>query len=230
MNINNLPVNRRVIRGNNTNLNKRVFGEKKYENSDQINNISIRSSFVDVKILVSDSAKDIEIYFHGQVKMNGDISFSVRTKKDELKVILVGSGIFVSGDLQLDITIPPKMFKSIYIKSNSADITLDEKVLVEQLQMETLSGDLITNATFKTVNISATSGDVKLFTRAKEDISVVISTTSGDVLAQFINIKNLNLLTKTTTGDIMNCRKIATGSYNADLVDISTTSGDITIS
>lgn len=218
-------VNGRVINGGGTG-NPKKFDERKSEDVNNVEKITIDSTVADVNVSVSNSSK-VEAHFYGQADVDGDVKFDVCVVNRELRITLKFTGNCYTGSLNLDVTVPQKTFKAITAKSSSADITLSEGVSMDYFKVKTQSGDLESNATFANASITTMSGDVELYIDAKENISVEISTMSGDVSAEFNNIGYIDLSTSSMSGDVRNRHKGATG-YTAN-VDISTMSGDIRI-
>lgn len=218
-------VNGRVLRGEEIGKFQK-FDERKAEDCSNIEKIAINSTFVDVNVSVSNSSK-VEAHFYDEANIDGGVNFDVQVVNRELRITLAFTGNCFNGNLKLDVTVPQKIFKVIFAKSSSADITLNEGVSTDYLKVKTKSGDLETNATVNTVFVSTMSGDVELYIDAIQDINVEISTMSGDVSAKFNNIGHINLSTSSMSGDVRNRHKEIRG-YNAD-VDISTMSGDIRI-
>ena len=202
-----------------------LIDELKSKKADNIEKISIDSDVIDVKISLSNSSI-VEAHLYGQANINGCINFDVYIVKNELRVILNIEGTCY-GTLKLDITVPPKIFKKIKLNSISADITLNEGVSTEYIEMETQSGDIQTNATFAKAYVSTISGDVKAYINAKEKISAEISTISGDVLTKLKNVGKIKLSTRSLSGDIKRNHKKGIG--HSASINISTTSGDITV-
>lgn len=218
-------VNGRVINGGGIGKSQK-FDERKAEDANNVEKITIDSTVADVNVSVSNSSK-VEAHFYGQADVDGDVKFDVCVINRELKITLKFTGNCYNGSLNLDVTVPQKTFKAITAKSSSADITLSEGVSMDYFKVKTQSGDLESNATFANASITTTSGDVELYIDAKENISVEISTMSGDVSAEFNNVGYIDLSTSSMSGDVRNRHKGGTG-YTAN-VDISTMSGDIRI-
>ncbi len=218
-------INGRVVNGGGTGKTQK-FDEKKSEDANNVEKITIDSTFVDVNISASATSK-IEVHFYGQADVDGEVKFDVRLVNRELKITLNFTGNCYNGNLKLDVSVPHKTFKAISAKSSSADITLSESVSTEHLKVKTQSGDLETGATFTNASVTTMSGDVELCINANKDIVVEISTMSGDVSTEFNNIGQVNLSTSSMSGDVRNRHKGGTG-YTAD-VEISTMSGDIRI-
>ena len=202
------------------------FDQIKAEDCSNIDKITIKSTFCDVNVSVSNSSK-VEAHFYGKAIIDREVNFVFRAVNSELIITLETTGTCFNGNLKLDVTVPKKTFKVISAKSSSADITLNEGVSTDYLKVKTQSGDLETNATVNNVSVSTMSGDVELCIDATQDINVGVSTMSGDVSAEFNNIGHINLSTSSMSGDVRNRHKESRG-YNAD-VDISTMSGDIRI-
>lgn len=202
------------------------FDENKSENADNVEKITIDSTFVDVNISVSNSS-NVDAHFYGQADVDGEVKFDVRLVNRELKITLNVTGNCYNGNLKLDVTVPHKTFNAISAKSSSADIILNEGVATDHLKVKTQSGDLETNASFTNASITTMSGDVELCINANKDIVVEISTMSGNVSTEFNNIGQVNLSTSSMSGNVRDRHKGGTG-YTAD-VDISTMSGDISI-
>ncbi len=218
-------VNGRVINGGGTVKNQK-FDERKSEDANNVEKITIDSTMADINVSVSNSSK-VEAHFYGQADVDGDIKFDVCVINRELRITLKFTGNCYNGSLNLDVTVPQKTFKAITAKSSSTDITLGKGVSTDYIKVKTQSGDLKSNATFANASITTMSGDVELYIDAKENISVEISTMSGDVSAKFNNVGYIDLSTSSMSEDVRNCHKGATG-YTAN-VEISTMSGDIRI-
>lgn len=215
----------RVLNGDGT-CETQKFDEIKSEYANNVEKITIDSTFADVNISVSNSSK-VEAHFYGQASVEGEINFDVRLVNGELRIILKFVGNCYNNNLKLDITVPDKTFKVISVKNASGDITLSEDVSTEQLKVKTMSGDLETNATFTNASISNMSGDIELSINASKDIVAEISTMSGNVSAEFNNIRQVNLSTSSMSGNVKNRHKGEAG-YTAN-VYISTMSGNIRI-
>ena len=206
--------------------NTQKFDEVKAKDCSNIEKISINSALYDVNVSVSNSSK-VEAHFYGEANIDGDVNFDVYVVNCELIITLKFTGNCSYGNLKLDVTIPQKIFKVISANSSSANITLNEGVLVNYLKAKTISGDLKTKATVNNASVSTMSGNIGFCTNATQDINVEISTMSGNVSVEFNNIGHINLSTNSMSGNVKNLHKERRG-YNAD-VDISTMSGNISI-
>jgi len=221
----NVIINGRVVNGGGTGKTQK-FDEKSSTDANNVEKISIDSTFVDVNISGSNSSK-IEAHFYGQAVVDDDVDFDVRIINRELRITLKFTGNCYNSNLKLNVTVPHKTFKAISAKSSSADITISEGVATDHLKVKTQSGDLETSATFANASITTMSGDVELSINASKDIVVEISTMSGNVSTEFNNIGHVNLSTSSMSGKVRNRHEGITG-YTAT-VEVSTMSGDIKI-
>ena len=217
-------VNGRVISGGGTSKTKKI-DERKSTNVNTVEKIVIDSTVVDVNVSVSNSPK-IEAHFYGQADVDGNMDFDVYVVNRELRITLKFLGCY-NGSLKLDVAVPQKTFKAITANTSSADITLDEGVSTDYINVKTKSGDIVCNATFTNASIETKSGDIELYIEAKQDIFVDISTKSGDVSAEFNNVGYIDLSTKSMSGKIRNRHKEESGYIARG--NISTMSGDIKI-
>ena len=218
-------VNGRVISGGKTGK-SRKFDERKSEDCSNIDKIVIDSTVADVSVSVTDSS-EVEAYFYGEAEIDGDVDFDLQLVNRELRITLHHTGNCFNGSLKLDITVPRKTFREISAKSSSGDITLNEGVSTDYLQVTIQSGDLETSAIASSFSVSMMSGDVELRIDAIQDINVNISIMSGDVSAEFNNIGHINLSASSMAGNVKNRHKEGNG-YIAN-VNISTMSGNIRI-
>lgn len=202
------------------------FDERKSVDGSTIERITISSAVADISVSPSKSS-NIEVCFHGQADISGDIKFDVSVVGYELKIMLDFTGSCYNSSLNLDITVPKKCFEAITATSSSADINLGEGISAKSFKVNTKSGNFKSQMAFTNASISTKSGDIELQVDAKNDIFVDISAMSGDVWAEFSNIDFIDLSTRSMSGSIRNRHRSEHG-YTA-IVDISTMSGDIEI-
>ena len=203
------------------------YDERKTEIAEDVENIIVDSTIADVNISVSDSS-NIEVHFYGEAKLDNDLNLDIEHKKDDVIIKLKYKGTSVNENLKLDISIPNNQYNLIKVESVSANISLSECISAKRIELNTSSGDVITDATFVETNISTMSGDVELYINSNEDISMDISTMSGDISIQVDNIDSIDFSTSTMTGDIRNKHEGSLGGYNAK-GELSTMSGDIIV-
>lgn len=203
------------------------YDELKTQEACDIKKVSVKSTFVQVKVSTSKSSK-VEAHLYGEANLDKELKLVLQKKLNEIEIVLQYEGNCYGSDLKLDIAIP-KTLKTINIKTVSAGIEIDETVSLEDIKVDSTSGKVGSYANFKKANISTISGKIKLNIFAKEDISLKASTISGKIVVNFGNIKNINLSASTMTGKVINCHETNIHGYNAN-VNISTVSGRITIS
>ena len=218
-------INGRVIGEGGTGKNQE-FNRMHSEAAENVEKITINSTFVDVNILASDSSI-VETHFYGKACIDGELDFDVQLVNRELKISLKCIGNCYDNNLKIDVSLPRKTFKAISVTTSSANIILDENIFTKQITIKTQSGELVSSATFTDAHFSTMSGDVELCINPIEDIMVNITTMSGDVLACLDNVGHVKLSSTTMSGNVRNLYKGNCG-YTADM-NIRTMSGDINI-
>ena len=219
-----------IVNGQNVsggkNIKLKKFDERKSEDCSNIDKIKISSVLANVNVSVCNSSA-IEAHFYGEAQIDGDIEFNVKVLRQELIIILEIIGTCLTGKLNLDITIPQKVFKAISITSSSGNINLNKGVSAKQINVSSMSGSLNLNADVNDISAHTMSGDIAICIDAHQFVTTTISTMSGDVSATFNNIGHINLHTKTMSGTVKDNHK-TDGCYSA-YVEISTMSGNIRI-
>ena len=230
-----------------------VNDSRSYELKDTLNNINISTYSTDVVISSSTSDK-IKVNVVGKAKKNSSLNtlFNINDSNSSEFSISEKDKISLGRSLTLNISIPSKYNKKIYINSASSDISLSGLNL-NVININNTSGDLnINNTSSSNTKINSTSGDINIGGNLG-DIS--INSTSGDIdlyldkLGDSINISsysgdidlsntetNYSLVFKTTSGDFynetsqiynksINTYTMTSGNGNSK-VNVSTISGD----
>lgn len=203
------------------------FEERKFKDASTVEKIIIDSKFANVTISASSSSQ-ICAYLHGQADtdVESHIDFEVQSVNDELTIVVKFTGSYY-GDLNLEVFVPRKVFKTIYVSTSSAKIVLNENVSTQYLKLKSLSGNLETNANFTNASFSTMSGNIELFVKATQNLIIDISTTNGNVSAKLDNIRIFSLYS-TSNGKTSKLKMKKDGTHTAD-VDFYTSSGKLII-
>ena len=221
-------VNGRIIGGGELGKTKK-FDETKIEKRRGIKKISVDSDISDVIFSVSDLWEEIKIHFYGQAVIDGDLSFNVCKKGNELQIKSKLSGSSLNGNLKLDITMPKKsFFEKISIKSISGNIYLYKGILPNRVEMVSDSGNLESHAKFTSHYAKTMSGRIYITVDAENDISIDASSVSGNITIELNNIGDVMLSASSMSGRVRNSHKEQEG-YIAD-IDASTMSENVVIS
>lgn len=153
-------INGKVINGNDS-ISYKKFDDRKEENAHNVEKINIDSSMANVDVSVSNPEK-VEAHFFGEISVDGDVKFDVKRILNEIIVTLNFSETSFGGNLKLNVTIPSKEFKQIFIKTNSGNVQLKENVATSSLKVKTHSGDVETNSIFRYAILKTMSGDIKI--------------------------------------------------------------------
>ncbi len=195
--------------------------QEQYDIED-INKISIELVASDLNIILTDDTK-LKIIQYSNNDLENDRLFRVINNESTFKVTENSYNIFWWGfnnySSTYDIYLPKTYNKELVIKTISGDITINDDLNLEQLQ------------------ITSTSGDMEIY-NIKVNNDFKIRTISGSITTGNIEASNVNI--ETTSGDmeiygIVADSDIHSVSGRVDLglmtgsLDLGTTSGDIRI-
>lgn len=235
---------------NGDNIGKKIrLEEKRAEKMENVDNITIKSDFIDVNIILSETSK-IEAELYGQITLDDDnsnvaLKFKLIDRELTISVDFEGSSCYNS--LKFDIAIPSKLFDKIYVETVSASVLAYGGIFTKLLEVNTVSGNfdfidefsadnilVITTigdfnfiGTFVNAKVSSNSGTIKFGVDAKNDIKLDITTAIGDVVVKLNNIGKLKLFPKTRCGILKN-NYDKLGKYTANIY-ITSVTGDIKI-
>lgn len=179
---------------------------------DFIEGIFVFSDYTNVNISSSNIAEKIEIKFSGELEVSGHFDLKADVSGKLLRIFLTYTGEYFSGDCELNITVPEKIFKSITVISTSAVICVDENVNAETVKLTTDTGDVFSHCIFKSLFITIDHGSITVDTIARSDIFVSISANTSELNAHFRNIcKSDNLQINTEHGKIINSNRLTRG-------------------
>lgn len=222
--------------------NECVINEKRTQSTVNVNRMNVDSSCLDVEISVAD-VSDIEVTIKGDAKKVPVIEFTTEVVEKEFCVkTRMRSGTYI-GCLYLEILVPKESrFKRISVESSTGDIEVSDKILVEELNVNTASGDVFLEKLrdLSSINIKTSTGDVEVSdyvetnflkiqtfsgeVEVSDDISadeVEISTSTGDInLSDTFYSKNIRI--NTSSGEVDISKLIASGE-----VYVETSTGDV---
>ena len=203
-----------------------VFDERKVENPLDIESIRIDLIVGEVNISVS-SSSEIETHFYGEVETEGEAKFSVQVANKELKIAFKITDKCYKHNLKLDVVLPKKIFFEISARTLSGNIALGKNVSAYDLNLQTINGNVETDAEFADAYISTNNGNVNVNVAAQENLWVEISTMNGDVVTTFNNVRLIIFYANSMYGKVKNSHNCKNG-YLAN-VEILVMKGDVTI-
>jgi len=168
--------------------------------SDRFDAITIKTTTADITFVPSDDVecrvvcKEHENEKHSVTVQNGVLLITLNDERAWYEHI----GI-ISASPEITIFLPEKEYSGLYVTSSTGDVTLPK------------------DFTFKDINITLSTGDVKSYATKSEEISIKVST--GDVHIENATADKIKILS--STGDIT-FKKI-----DASDIDIKTSTGDI---
>lgn len=188
----------------------------------------INSSCIDVRFLPSDN-ENIVIKLKGKCSKNSSIpKLDVKKEGGKLEINLVSSGMMI-GSITLDIMIPNKEYKSIFVKSQSANVYFGNKVKCETITFSTMSGNIDVDAECEFVDLNTLSGDINADIKASKNTSIKMKSMSGNIDLKLVNVSSATINHSTCVGRVSNMFCESANGYivTANLI---TTSGNIKIS
>lgn len=152
-------------------------------------------------------------------RMQGNFSFQSRNVTISLpqeRVMELGS-VSTSGDISIDGVNVNRL--TLTTTSGNVEISLEDEVQAERIQVNTTSGDMTIHAHAKATELRAVSGDVEFEGDCPE---LLVSTVSGDstISASMTNVKMTSV-----SGDM----ELNVQDARLRLVEANTTSGDLSI-
>lgn len=201
----------------------------------------IKSFGGDIAMKTSNDSK-IKITATGHLdKSSSDRLLQVLETSDEVTISEPEDAV---KNLEVRIEIPTSFSKELEVVSVSGDVTMENLTLANssvktvsgevtlnqinapELSVNTISGDTkIHNSSLKSVSGKSISGEIEIDN--KESADTHIKSISGDIKLKMPKTKPFQFNLKTISGDIKNEHAVDTASKLT--VEISTTSGDITI-
>lgn len=176
--------------------------EEEFVDINNISNISVSSSFVNVKVK-SEDRDDIRIHYHGNLKSNVRPKLKIDKVSNNIDIKLETSGssqVTSRSDVVLEVFLP-KSYKGNFNSATSSGKIDIENLIGENFNISSSSGKLgLDSLTGRNINISTSSGKVEL----EESIGKInIVTSSGGVdLDNTKNSQDIKVSTSSGSVDI----------------------------
>ena len=174
--------------------------EEKFADINGLSNISISSSFVNIKVKAQDR-DDIRIHYHGNLRSNVLPKLVLDKKSDTMDIKLETSSISqvtTHSDAVLEVFVP-NSFKGNFNSSTSSGKIDMENLVGKSFNISTSSGKLgLEDLQAQYINLASSSGKIEL----EDSIGKInISTSSGDVVLD--NNKNSeDIKVSTSSGSV----------------------------
>lgn len=209
------------FRNNSRNMTQFEVNQEEFASLDKIDNIDIKSSFIDVKVIEEDR-DDVRIKYYGRMRSNILPELIVKNKSDSLSISLdtkANSYSVSNSNVVLEIYVPTTYDNNYSLVTSSADVDM-ESIKGRNVDITTSSGDIeLNNVTGEKINLTSSSGDIDLeksighveISTSSGDVDldvrnnnneVNIITSSGDVEIEFSSESNYNVIGTTSSGDI----------------------------
>ena len=187
--------------------------------SDHFDTITIKTTTADITFVPSDGVecrvvcKEHENEKHSVNVQNGILSIELNDERAWYEHI----GI-ISASPEITVYLPEKEYSELFIKESTGDVTIPDDFGFKRIDVSLSTGDVKNYATAsEEISIKVTTGDVNLERTTAGKIIVLSST--GDV-----NLKNTTadkIIITSSTGDI------AFNGIDASEIEIKTSTGDV---
>lgn len=199
-----------------------TLDEEKLVALDDIKEIYVSSSFIDVKVSSSDR-DDVKINYYGTMKTNVVPELQVEKTLDTLKISLIDDKVYnytvVDSDVILEILIPRTYNENLNIEGSSSDIVVND-IELEILNTLSSSGNIaVENIYGDELSITSSSGNIDA--SKLEGNKLNLTSSSGEI--EIEDSKGIMIL-NSSSGDI----KLG-NRYNDKDIKINTSSGNISI-
>lgn len=203
-----------------------VLKEKTFKAS-QVNQLNFDMTSTDVVITGSDQLDQILIQYPESKKRsytveqeNGQLLITEKTKP-VFGLLNLDFDFLISENRTVQATLPKDVLTTLKIDASSGDVSIQDLVIKEEMQMELSSGSVKIENTQITgkLSIGLTSGDITLAEIKTEDLN--LRTTSGDIHIHQAEVAKLAKV-EVTSGDIL-----FDGFSAGQETDLSATSGNI---
>ena len=163
-------------------LNARDYVTKTYEITEEYNSIDIDVSTTDINIKLSTDGKCMVVTYEDE-----KIEYTPNVSNGTLKISKIDNRKWYdhigidAGNSQITIFLTQSQLDSLNIKATTSDVTINKEI------------------TFENININLSTGDVKCYASAQNQIKVKVST--GDIKLENLTTGSIDL--KATTGDVV---------------------------
>lgn len=180
---------------------KSNINEEKFFNIDNINEISILSSFIDIKV-TSEDRDDVRVNYYGEMRSNVVPKLEINKISNTLQIKLetphTNNYAVTNSNVVLEVFVP-ESFKDDFTFSNSSGNIYMRNLIGDKLHGTTSSGDIILeDINSKVLKLSTSSGNINgkdfigkiqadsssgnvVLTPMKTSDSIEVSTSSGNV-------------------------------------------------
>lgn len=168
---------------------------------DEISNINISSSFIDIKVTEEDR-EDVGIHYYGNMKTSVVPELKIENMPNSLNIKLetpnVNSYAVEQSDVILEVFVPKNYKENLNVNGSSSDIYM-KNLTGNKFSISSSSGDLIlTNLEAEKFNIITSSGDIEMINSIGE---IDITSSSGNITLDNEKLSE-NIKISSSSGDV----------------------------
>ncbi len=194
--------------------------------AEKVSNLRVDSDLASITITTGEK-EEVQVHYYGEVCTSDIPRLDVTASCGEVNITAKIEDSVTSCNLKLDVVIPRKMFKFIFVKSCNGRVELGEEVKTESMKITSENGSIYSKASFKEIITKSMNGSTHISVSAKSNIDISASSMNGSITVELANIGSCNISASSMNGSVKNMYN-ATGEYKAT-GDISSMNGSIKI-
>lgn len=184
-----------------SNMVSTTIDQEKFAEIDGIDNITISSSFIDIKVIPEDR-DDVRVNYYGKMTSNVIPTLKIEKKSKTLNIKLetkkTNNYSITNSDVVLEVFVPTSYNNNFNISSSSGSVSM-ENLVVNNFNVSTSSGSIkLEDIKANLLNLSASSGSINIEDSKGE---VNASTSSGSISLD-IEESSDNIKISTSSGSV----------------------------
>lgn len=184
-----------------SNMVSTTIDNEKFAEIHGIDNITISSSFVDIKVTAEDR-EDVRVKYHGKMKSNVIPELEIEKKANSLNIKLEtrnsNSYTIASSDVVLEVFVPKSYNKTFNLSNSSGNIYINS-LDGDSIHTSTSSGDVkLEDIKANLLKLSTSSGSIKL----EDPIGEIQASTSSGSVSLDIEENNKDIKVSTSSGSV----------------------------
>lgn len=196
-----------------SNMTSTTIDNERFASIDGIDNVTISSSFIDIKVTAEDR-DDVRVNYSGTIISNVIPTLEIERKSNSLNIKLetgkTNNYSVTNSDVVLEVLVPKSYNKSINILNSSGNISI-KSIVGSNLNASTSSGSInFKDIKANLLKLSTSSGSVKIEDSIGE---IQVSTSSGSVVLDIDEEENNNDITVSTSSGSVNIELPDNASY-----------------
>ena len=190
--------------------------------------LRIESSFADVRFFKINE-QNVMAHLHGNMQLERAVRLELR-KEGPVVVTSVpynGSSASANG-VYLDIFVPNSVLNNATINTSSANVEIASDFCIDQIMVNSASGNVSVSSKSKVINIQTMSGNINICFCLGVSANATVNSMSGNIVADASRVPTLQFRGGSQSGQVINNHRKRAGEVS--YLSANTMSGSIIIS